>query len=95
MRAAPIIEEVDGLPSILYIKLKSWDRYDEYARTLEYNESGFLRSLFDRGRFSFDPQFSTAKLDYSFSEHRNLSELGRFIVQEHEGVIRNFVDRSS
>jgi hypothetical protein len=28
------------------------------------------------GDFTFDPQFSTAMLDYSFAKHRNLTELG-------------------
>ena len=64
------------------------------ARDKEYNQPGFFRNIFGRGEFAFDPQFSTAKLDYDFVEHRNLSELGTFIIKKHEDMINDFVDRS-
>ncbi len=41
--------------------------------------------------FAFDPQFSTAKLDYDFAEHRNLSELGSFIVDYYKDDIKEFI----
>ena len=44
-------------------------------------------------QFSFTPQFSTAKLDYDFVEHRNLSELGTFVIKKYEGAITEFVGR--
>ncbi len=78
-------------PEILYIKLKSSRFYDRAAGRKEYNKPGFLRNLFGQGKFSFDPQFSTAKLDYDFAEHRNLSELGEFEVRRHATTIKRFV----
>jgi len=81
-------------PDILYIKLKSFDQYDRYARKMEYNQPGFLENVFDRGEFAFNPQYSTAKLDYNFMEHRNLSDLGRFIVDYHKEDIKAFIARS-
>ena len=89
-----IIDGPDGIPDILYIKLKSYDQFDDFAQNKPYNKPGFLRNLFDRGTFSFDPQFSTAKLDYDFTEHRNLSELGCFVVKKYKDDIINFVERS-
>lgn len=82
------------IPDILYLKLKSLAAFDQLAAKKEYNRPGFLKNLFGRGRFSFDPQFSTAKLDYSFAEHRNLSELGTFIVRQHAKQITQFAARS-
>jgi len=82
------------IPDILYIKLKSYSPYDRVASRQPYNRPGFLKNLFGRGKFAFDPQFSTAKLDYRFSEHRNLSALGCFIVQQHAKTITQFAARS-
>jgi hypothetical protein len=89
-----IIDGPEGIPDILYIKLKSYDRFNEWAQDKPYNQAGFLRNLFGKGTFSFDPQFSTAKLDYDFVEHRNLSDLGHFIVKEYESDIKSFIMRS-
>lgn len=89
-----VLDASEGIPDILYIKLKSYDKYDHYAQGKPYNQPGFLQNLFNQGAFSFDPQFSTAKLDYDFAEHRNLSELGRFIVKEHKDTIVEFAGRS-
>lgn len=83
-----------GIPDILYIKLKSFDKFDEYARKKEYNQRGFLENVFDRGQFAFNPQYSTAKLDYNFMEHRNLSGLGGFIVDYYRDEIKEFIARS-
>jgi hypothetical protein len=83
-----------NVPDILYVKLKSLSAFNKRAATLPYNRSGFLRNLFGRGDFSFDPQFSTAKLDYSFSEHRNLSELGAFMVRSNGALFKEFVAKS-
>jgi len=85
----------NGIPDILYIKLKSFDQFDDYARDEDYNQPGFLKNIFARGKFAFDPQYSTAKLDYDFMEHRNLSELGSFIVDSHKDDIKGFVARSN
>ncbi len=93
-RPLHIIKGPDGIPDILYIKLKSSDSYDSFAQDRPYNKPGFLRNLFDKGSFAFDPQFSTAKLDYDFAEHRNLSELGSFVITEHKDEITDFVNRS-
>jgi predicted acylesterase/phospholipase RssA len=82
------------VPDILYVKLKSWTKFDRFAAAKPYNKPGFLKSLFSRGDFSFDPQFSTAKLDYSFAEHRNLSDLGAFVVRENAATFRNFSARA-
>src|SRR5262249_46525828 len=82
------------VPDVLYIKLKSWAKFDAFARKRKYNQPGFLKSLFSSGAFSFDPQFSTAKLDYSFAEHRNLSELGAFIVREPQSDIQDFAAKA-
>jgi len=90
-----IIPGGDGVPALLYIKLKSSQEFDDFAKTQPYNQAGFLRNLFNKGTFSFDPQFSTAKLDYDFAEHRNLSELGSFVVKQHENEIKNFVTRAA
>lgn len=81
-------------PDILYIKLKSSRDFDKVAEKEEYNKPGFLQNLFGKGKFAFDPQFSTAKLDYDFAEHRNLSELGRFLVKQHASTVRAFVRKS-
>lgn len=89
-----IIDGPEGIPDILYIKLKSFDRFDAYAKDKPYNQPGFLRNLFSQGSFAFDPQFSTAKLDYDFAEHRNLSDLGVFIVRENKNRIIDFIERS-
>lgn len=85
----------DRIPDILYIKLKSWDKFDVAAAAMPYNKPSFLGRLFGGSGFHFDPQFSTAKLDYGFAEHRNLSELGAFVVAEHADVIKEFVSRST
>jgi hypothetical protein len=89
-----IIDGADGIPDILYIKLKSVNKFNTYAAKKPYNQPGFLRNLFGKGKFSFNPQFSTAKLDYDFTEHRNLSDLGSFIVDKHKKDIKKFVNRS-
>jgi predicted acylesterase/phospholipase RssA len=83
-----------GRPDVLYVKLKSLSAFDRAARRRSYNKPGFLENLFGRGTFRFDPQFSTAKLDYSFAEHRNLSELGEFAVTDNAQAIRAFVRRA-
>ena len=80
-------------PDVLYIKLKSSTVFDEKVRDKAYNRQGFLGSFFG-DKFSFDPQFSTAKLDYDFAEHRNLSDLGTFAVKEAAADIKKFVRRS-
>ncbi len=82
------------IPDIVYIKLKSSKAFDKQAKRQEYNQPGFLVSLFEEGKSRFDSQFSTAKLDYDFSEHRNLSELGRFIVTKHQSTIKSFAQLS-
>lgn len=82
------------VPDILYVKLKSVAAFDKVAAKKRYNQPGFLRNMFDRGKFSFDPQFSTAKLDYSFVEHRNLTELGTFIVKENAEIFLKFANKS-
>lgn len=82
------------VPDILYVKLKSSREFDKLAAKKPYNQPGFLRNLFGRGDFAFDPQFSTAKLDYGFSEHRNLSELGAFMVHSNAPLFRQFVAKS-
>ena len=90
-----VIQGGADIPNILYIKLKSSQAFDDFARTRPYNQAGFLRNLFNKGAFSFDPQFSTAKLDYDFAEHRNLSELGSFVVHQHKSEIQGFVAQST
>lgn len=89
-----IIDGADSIPDILYVKLKSMNEFDNYAADKPFNQPGFLRNLFSKGKFSFDPQFSTAKLDYDFAEHRNLSDLGSFVVNKYENDIKEFVNRS-
>jgi len=89
-----VFEGDKTIPDILYIKLKSWDKFDKEVAKRPYNKPSFLGSLFGGGPFEFDPQFSTAKLDYDFAEHRNLSELGTFIVKEHAKEIKSFVSKS-
>ena len=83
------------VPDILYVKLKSLTAFDKAAARQRYNKPGFLRSLFGQGDFSFNPQFSTAKLDYSFAEHRNLTELGVFMVKENAEIFRKFAGQSA
>lgn len=90
-----VIDGAAGIPSVLYIKLKSIAEFDAAAAKQPYNQPGFLRNLFDQGKFAFDPQFSTAKLDYDFAEHRNLTELGFFVVKKYETEIREFIARSN
>jgi hypothetical protein len=82
------------VPDILYIKLKSVDAFNKVAAEKRYNQPGFLRNTFGRGEFAFNPQFSTAKLDYSFAEHRNLTELGTFIVRENAQLFTAFAAKS-
>ena len=82
------------VPDILYIKLKSSDGFDAQARKKDYNQQGFLASVFGRGEFAFDPQYSTAKLDYDFVEHRNLTELGMFFVRKHKTLMKRFAAQS-
>jgi predicted acylesterase/phospholipase RssA len=89
-----VIDGGDGLPDILYIKLKSSQDFNDAAKDKDYNSPGFLRNIFGQGDFAFDPQFSTAKLDYDFIEHRNLSELGTFVIDQHKETIKEFVNRS-
>lgn len=60
------------VPDILYIKLKYWSDFDADFKNKPYNRPGFLDKMFGKGEFRFDPQFSTAKLDYSFAGNRNL-----------------------
>lgn len=81
------------VPDILYVKLKSSQAFDAEASKAKYNAPGFLQNIFGNGKFSFNPQYSTAKLDYSFAEHRNLTELGAFIVQDNAKLFTDFVDR--
>ena len=64
------------------------------VKSKPFNQPGFLRNLFGKGKFSFDPQFSTAKLDYDFTEHRNLSDLGSFIVDKFQNKIIIFINES-
>ncbi len=90
-----IFKGPDGIPDILYLKLKSFNKFDQYAKEKDYNRPDFLENIFSRGKFTFDPQFSTAKLDYDFAEHRNLSELGSFIVDEYKSDIKSFIACSS
>lgn len=82
------------VPDILYVKLKSVAEFDKVAAKKRYNQPGFLRNMFGRGEFAFDPQFSTAKLDYGFAEHRNLTELGTFIVKENAKLFTTFASKS-
>lgn len=93
-----VFEGADGIPNILYIKLKSLTRFDEdeTIANKKYNKPSFFDRLFDGGKFSFDPQFSTAKLDYNFSEHRNLSDLGTFMVTNdlYKKTILDFIANS-
>ena len=84
----------EGIPHILYMKLKSFEPFDQYATKKDYNQPNFMENIFGRGKFTFDPQFSTAKLDYSFAEHRNLSELGSFIADYYKDNIKVFIGRS-
>jgi len=90
-----IFDGTEGVPDILYIKLKSFDLFDQEAQNKDYNQPGFLENFFSRGKFSFNPQYSTAKLDYDFMEHRNLSELGYFIVKQHRQEVKSFIARSN
>jgi predicted acylesterase/phospholipase RssA len=96
-RPGELVHEFTGdasIPDVLYIKLKSSAKFDAGHKSQPYNQPGFLRNLFGQGEFHFDPQFSTAKLDYEFAEHRNLSELGTFIVKEHAKQIADFARRA-
>jgi predicted patatin/cPLA2 family phospholipase len=89
-----VIDGDETIPDILYCKLKSSSAFNAEAKTKDYNQPDFLRNLFGAGEFLFDPQFSTAKLDYDFAEHRNLSDLGTFTVRQHADTITDFVNRS-
>ena len=89
-----VIPGNSNVPDVLYVKLKSWSKFDADAGKRPYNKPGFLKSLFSSGKFAFDPQFSTAKLDYTFAEHRNLSELGAFVVKEHAKLFTDFAAKS-
>lgn len=93
--ALHVIDGNDVIPDVLYIKLKSSSAFNEMARDKEYNQPGFLQNVFSAGEFSFDPQFSTAKLDYDFAEHRNLSQLGEFVIAQNADKVRDFVSRST
>ena len=88
--AVHLIKGAKTIPDILYVKLKSSSGFDKVAAKQRYNKPGFLKHLFSNGDFSFDPQYSTAKLDYSFAEHRNLSELGAFLVKQSEKLFSGF-----
>lgn len=85
----------DKVPDILYIKLKSDSVFNEQAAKEPYNDPSFLGGLFGATDFHFDPQFSTAKLDYAFAEHRNLSRLGSFMVEQHQDTILDFIAGST
>jgi hypothetical protein len=85
----------DTVPDILYIKLKSWSEFNKAYKDKPYNKPGFLDKMFRGGEFAFDPQFSTAKLDYSFAEHRNLSDLGHFVVEQHAEKIKQFASMAN
>ena len=89
-----VFDGTEDRPHVLYVKLKASRAFDEAARAEPYNAPGFLENLFGRGEFTFDPQFSTAKLDYAFAEHRNLSRLGEFVVGEHAETFQDFAARS-
>ena len=82
------------VPDILYVKLKSMAAFDKAAAKQRYNRPGFMQNLFGRGDFAFDPQFSTAKLDYGFAEHRNLTELGTFMVRQNAKLFTDFAAKS-
>lgn len=88
--AVHVVKGTKTTPDMLYIKLKSSTEFDKIVKKQPYNEPGLLQHLFGRGTFAFDPQFSTAKLDYTFAEHRNLSELGRFVVRNDKELIKRF-----
>lgn len=92
--AVHLIPGNSAVPDILYVKLKSSNAFNKVAAKKKYNQPAFLRSLFGRGTFSFDPQFSTAKLDYSFVEHRNLTELGVFLVKKEEKLFTQFAAKA-
>lgn len=92
-----VVQEFTGdasVPDVLYVKLKSWAKFDAHAKSEAYNKAGFLKRLVGGKDFHFDPQFSTAKLDYELAEHRNLSGLGNFVVTEHADQIRKFAKRA-
>jgi len=96
-RADEAVHVISGqakVPDVLYVKLKSLAAFDKEASKQRYNKPGFLRSLFGRGEFSFNPQFSTAKLDYSFAEHRNLTEIGAFMVEQNAKTFQQFAARA-
>jgi hypothetical protein len=88
------VHEFRGNADLLYIKLKSSNAYDRVPKALPYNQPAFFNHLFGGGEFAFNPQFSTAKLDYDFAEHRNLSELGAHVVEANRATIRRFVNRA-
>lgn len=83
------------VPDVLYVKLKSVAAFDKVAAKRPYNRPGFLQSMFGRGAFAFDPQFSTAKLDYGFAEHRNLTELGTYVVENNAKMFTDFAAKST
>lgn len=93
-RAVHMFTGNSKVPDILYIKLKSSADFNKVAKKRAYNKPGFLKHVFAHGEFDFDPQFSTAKLDYSFAEHKNLTELGNFFVQQNQAMIRSFAAKS-
>jgi len=94
-QAVHVISGNSKVPDILYVKLKSSSAFDKVAAKEKYNKPGFLKTLFCRGDFSFDPQFSTAKLDYSFAEHRNLTELGVFTVEQNAKAFQQFAAKAT
>jgi hypothetical protein len=85
---------IQHVPDVLYLKLKSSAKFEEIAAKKKYNQPGFLKHLFSQGEFAFDPQFSTAKLDYSFTEHKNLTELGIFFVKENASTFQTFAAKA-
>jgi hypothetical protein len=96
-RADACVHEVRGgpqTPDVLYLKLKSLSAFDAEAGKRSFNRPGFRSHLFGHGPFSFNPQFNTAKLDYSFAEHRNLSDLGHFVVMQEEASVAGFCERA-
>ncbi len=71
-----------------------WSEFDKAFEDKPHNRPGFLSRMFRGGTFAFDPQFSTAKLDYEFAEHRNLSDLGSFVVEQRAKTIQDFARRA-
>jgi hypothetical protein len=82
------------VPDIVCVKLKSSSRFNQVAAKKKYNQPGLPRSLFGCGQFPFDPQSSTAKLDYSFAEQWNVTELGVFVVKQKAKTLQQFAAKA-